>query len=177
MTLKRKILISGLSVGSTFLLGVSYGITVKTVLLFAFFELLIIISIVDYNTMEIPDKFVFTSFLIGVLSIFCIPELSAIERILGVLVVSVPMMLLTMAIPGAFGGGDIKLMGACGILLGWKLEIVAIIFAIIFAGVYAIFLLCQKKKKMKEHFAFGPFLCIGMAIALLWGEQFITWYL
>jgi leader peptidase (prepilin peptidase)/N-methyltransferase len=65
-------------------------------------------------------------------------------------------------------------MGACGVLLGWKLELVATILAIIIAGVYAIVLLCQRKKKMQEHFAFGPFLCMGMAIAILWGEKLIN---
>jgi leader peptidase (prepilin peptidase)/N-methyltransferase len=68
-------------------------------------------------------------------------------------------------------------MGACGILLGWKLEVVATVIAIVIAGIYAIFLLYQRKKERKEHFAFGPFLCVGMAVAILWGEEFITWYL
>jgi leader peptidase (prepilin peptidase)/N-methyltransferase len=173
MSLKRKILISVLSIGSVILLGLIYGITVKTLLLFVFFELLMVISFVDYDTMQIPDKFVITAFLIGILSFFCMPELSLIERMVGIFIISVPMLLLVILIPGAFGGGDIKLMGACGILLGWKLELVATVIAIVIAGVYAIGLLCQRKKKMQEHFAFGPFLCMGIVIAILWGEQLI----
>ena len=37
------------------------------------------------------------------------------SRLLGALCVSAPMLALTLVIPGAFGGGDIKLMAAAGL--------------------------------------------------------------
>ena len=87
------------------------------------------------------------------------------------------MLLLTLAVPGAFGGGDIKLMGACGAFLGWKITLVSAFIAILFGGMWGIGLLLGKKKSRKDHFAFGPFLCIGMVIGLLWGGQIISWYM
>ena len=48
---------------------------------------------------------------------------------------------------------------------------------IMLGGGYGIYLLLTGKKGRKEHFAFGPFLCMGMAVGLLWGQQLIDWYL
>jgi leader peptidase (prepilin peptidase)/N-methyltransferase len=69
-------------------------------------------------------------------------------------------------IPGGFGGGDIKLMAAAGIVLGWKGNVFAFFIAALLGGVYGIYLLVTKKKGRKEHFAFGPFLSIGIAVSL-----------
>lgn len=45
-------------------------------------------------------------------------EHGLIDRLIGALIVSVPMLLLALAIPGAFGGGDIKLMAVSEHFLG-----------------------------------------------------------
>lgn len=84
---------------------------------------------------------------------------------------------LTVLIPGAFGGGDIKLMAAAGILLGAKLTGTAFFFSVLAGGVYGIYLLAGKKKGGKDHFAFGPFLCLGIWAAICWGNEIIGWYL
>ena len=38
-------------------------------------------------------------------------------------------------------------------------------------------LLAQKKANRKSQFAFGPFLCIGIAIAMFFGETIADWYM
>ena len=154
-----------------------YGYTTKMVLLFAFFSLLTVIALIDQDTMEIPNEFVIISLILGMVSIGVFTDLSPVSRILGIFIISVPMLILAIVIPGAFGGGDIKLMAACGILLGAKLEVIATFIAIMLGGIYGAILLISKKKERKEHFAFGPFLCIGMVVAILWGEAILNWYL
>ena len=37
---------------------------------------------------------------------------------------------------------------------------------------YGIYLLAAKKAGKKDHFAFGPFLCAGIVIAMLFGGRF-----
>ena len=39
------------------------------------------------------------------------------------------------------------------------------------------YLLAAKKKDRKEHFAFGPFLCVGIAVSVFAGSQLMEWYL
>jgi len=75
------------------------------------------------------------------------------------------------------GGGDIKLCAAAGLMLGWQNMLVAIMIALITGGGYGIWLLASGSKGRKEHFAFGPFLVLGIAVALLYGNELISWYL
>lgn len=83
--------------------------------MFGFFALLTIVAVIDQSTMEIPNTFVIAALVLGIISIFTMPGTSLPSRILGMFVVSVPLLLITLLVPGAFGGGDIKLMAACGL--------------------------------------------------------------
>ena len=87
------------------------------------------------------------------------------------------MLVLTILIPGAFGGADIKLMAAGGMFLGWRCTVLAAVLAVLLGSIYGLWLLFVKQKERKGTFAFGPFLCAGMAAALLWGDKIIAWFL
>lgn len=153
-----------------------YGFSMRTVISFLFLAVCTVISCVDWDTMEIPDEFLTAVILVGVLSLPFYPEISFLQRLLGVFVISIPMFLLTLKIPGAFGGGDIKFTAAAGLLLGWQNSLLAAFLAILAGGIYGTWLLVFQKKGRKDRFAFGPFLCGGMTVALLWGDQFFQWY-
>ncbi len=154
-----------------------FGINPRAIIAFLFLCVLTVVSFVDMDTMEIPFSLVIAAALMGVLSVLFFPEISFAERGIGIFCVSVPLYLLTVAVPGAFGGGDIKLMAACGIFLGWKLNLLALFLGVMGGGIYGFWLLAAKRKKRTDHFAFGPFLCLGMAAALFWGEKILDWYL
>lgn len=154
---------------------IGYNLAILTV--FAFLCMISVVALVDMDTMEIPDGFVLVILLIGLASIRTMPGIPLTERLIGIISVSVPLLLITMVVPGAFGGGDIKLMGACGLLLGWKLSLISLFLAVLTGGLYGIYLLAARKKGRKEHFAFGPFLCLGMLTALFWGRELLSWYL
>ncbi|MGN0379224.1 MAG: prepilin peptidase [Butyrivibrio sp.] len=106
---------------------------------------------------------------IGVLSIWTVPGISVAEHLIGAACISVPMILIDLAVHEAFGGGDIKFMAAAGFFLGWKAAIVAFCIAVLSGGVYAAVMLVTRRKKKKDHFAFAPFLCVGIAIAAFKG--------
>lgn len=141
-----------------------------------FLVLLEVVSGVDWAIMEIPNHFVLAAFFLSVMSVVTMPGTSLQSRVLGSLAVSLPLLLLTLLVPGAFGGGDIKLMAACGLFLGVKLTLLSFAFAILTGGVYGIWLLVSGKKSSKGRFAFGPFLCLGMAAALFIGDRVWRWY-
>ena len=79
----------------------------------------------------------------------------------------VPLYLMTLAVPESFGGGDIKLMAVCGLILGGPRIIAAAFLAVVSGGCYAIWLLASHKAGRGSHFAFGPFLAAGVVISLL----------
>lgn len=78
----------------------------------------------------------------------------------------------------AMGLGDVKMMFAVGALLGWKLTFLSI-FLGAFTGALAgiIVISTQKEKDFQAQIPFGIFLGLGSIIALLFGEQMISWYL
>ena len=98
------------------------------------------------------------------LSVNRIPQMSDI--IIGVLIVSLPMLIITLFWPGSFGGGDIKLMAICGLLLGSEGILHAAWIALLTASVYAIGIL-MLKKSLKAEFALGPFICFGVLYEFL----------
>jgi leader peptidase (prepilin peptidase) / N-methyltransferase len=76
------------------------------------------------------------------------------------------------------GLGDVKMMFAVGALLGWRLTFLSI-FIGAFAGsiVGIIYIYTQKEKDLQAQIPFGIFLGLGSIIALLFGENLISWYL
>lgn len=142
-----------------------------------FCALLIAVALTDADTMEIPDGYHLALLAVGVVSIYTMPGLPLSARLIGVLCVSLPMLLLCLFIPGAFGGGDIKLMVASGFFLGWKLTLLAAFFGILLGGIWGAVLLLRRRAQKTDHFAFGPFLCAGMLIALLWGQTLLHAYI
>lgn len=152
----------------------NYG-TALTV--FAFFCVLTVVAFLDIDTMEIADGCHVAIVVIAGISVFTMPDITIPDRIIGAVCVSIPLLLMTLAVAGAFGGGDIKLMAACGLFLGWKMTLVSTALAIFLGGGYGCYLLITKKKDRKDYFAFGPFLCMGMAVGVLYGRLIIDWYL
>ena len=73
------------------------------------------------------------------------------------------------------GGGDIKLMAATGLLLGWQLNIIAFLVGCILGSIIHLTLMAMKKAD--RVLAFGPYLSMGVYIAMIWGEQLVSWYL
>ena len=168
------------------LVGYNFGTTFDAAIYFIFFAVLTIVAFVDMDTMEIPPVL---NLIILVLGIICLVGsfiakdadgllgISWSSRLIGFLSVSVFMLIVTLLVAGAFGGGDIKLMAAAGLLLGWKGTLIAFLIGLIVGAIIGIVLMSRKKKGGKEHMPFGPSLCIGLVMAVLVGNQLIDWYM
>ena len=140
--------------------------------------ILLIIAVLDWKTMEIPDELNGAAAVLAGISLWAMPEVPMPDRIIGAVCVSVPMYLLCILISDAFGGGDIKLVFTMGFFLGWKKVLVGMFLAIMIGGMQAFCLLICKKVKAGEnaHMAFGPALCVGMIISMFWGDRLIAGY-
>ena len=136
-----------------------FGMSWAALLALAVCGILLSIALIDAETQTIPDRLNFALAVCGVAGTALSPA-GWRGHIIGAVCVSVPMFLLCLAIDGAFGGGDIKLMAAAGLFLGWQNTLLAMFFGILGGGVYGMYLLAAKKADKKDHFAFGPFLCV-----------------
>jgi leader peptidase (prepilin peptidase)/N-methyltransferase len=132
-----------------------------------------VIAVIDIDTQYIPPELNILLAVIGLLSNWTLPGPSLLERLIGAVCIALPLILIVLIIPEGFGWGDIKMMAASGVLLGWKGNIAAFFIGLVLGGIYGIWLLARKKKGRKEHFAFGPFLSIGIAVSMYAGVG--TW--
>ena len=152
-----------------------FGFSVETLIFCLLSSALLALSVIDFRTYEIPVGFQYFIGALGVIRvIFDISNWQ--EYVIGFFAVSVVLAVLYYVSKGtAIGGGDVKLMAVCGLLLGWKLIILAFLIGCILGSI--IHLLRMKISGEDHVLAMGPYLSAGVMIAVLWGQQFIIWYL
>lgn len=151
------------------------GITVETFLYCLAASALLALSVIDWRTQEIPLGFILFILTLGLVRLFTDLE-NWSQYVIGLFAVSVFLLLIDLVTKGrGIGHGDIKLMAATGLLLGWKLIIIAFIMACIIGTV--VHLIRMAVKKVGRKLAFGPYLSMGICIAMIWGEQLVSWYL
>ena len=169
-----ELLNAGLWVANYFVFGLSLNLLIWDVAVSA----LVAMAFVDIDTKEILYTFMIVIALCGAASFFVPQEVPVVwwERLLGMAVVSVPMLILAL-ITGGMGGGDVKLYVAIGLLLGWKLTLVSALIAIVLGGIGAVLLIALKKAKKGSEMPFGPYIALGVILAGYFGNDLITWYL
>lgn len=122
---------------------------------------------VDSRTMEIPDRCHLILLGLAMLQILADSGIPLGARGLGLVAVSLPMMLVNVVREDSFGGGDIKMCGAAGFLLGAPQMVMGALFALMLAGIYGGYSLVRKRKGPKDSFALGPFLSFGFVTSIL----------
>ena len=164
-----------------FLAGITWyhcgGFGLRAVMIWLVCLILAAIAYTDFKTMRIPNRMTAALLIPAFLSLVTEPGITLLSRAMGGFAVSLPMYLMTLAVPESFGGGDIKLMAVCGLLLGGPRIIAAAFLSVVSGGGYAIWLLASHKAGRGSHFAFGPFLAAGVVLSLLYGDKLLAWYL
>lgn len=169
------LMLSVFCIGSS--LGTIRGGFLGLFTVFLFVAALMAAGCQDMKFMKIENKW--NAILLGIAGLSCVtmPELTPVSRIIGLFCVSVPFLLVTLLVPGSFGGGDIKLMAAGGLFLGWKAVLASAVIGLFLAGIWAGGWLLTGKIKRKERFPLGPFLCLGMALGVYVGKLLIECFL
>jgi len=75
------------------------------------------------------------------------------------------------------GGGDIKLLAMIGAFLGWQAVLVTLMIGSLTGSLIGMVLLLAQRGDRRTAIPFGPFLAVGAAAALFWGDALIRWYL
>lgn len=150
------------------------GIGIDSLLYCLLASALLVLSVIDFRTYEIP--FGINLFILALGLVRAATDISNILNYLaGSLAVSIVLAVLYYATGGrAIGGGDVKLMAVCGLLLGWKLIIMAFLLGCVLGAV--IHVIRMKVSGEGHVLAMGPYLSMGVMIAALWGERMINWY-
>jgi leader peptidase (prepilin peptidase)/N-methyltransferase len=151
------------------------GISLSCIFYCLTFSALVALSVIDWRTFEIPLGI---NAFIAVMGV-CVTALdfdNVVTHLIGAACVSLFLYLLYQLSGGrAIGGGDIKLMAAAGLLLGWQKILLSLFLGAIFGSIIHI---ARMKLSGQEHvLAFGPYLAAGITVAMLYGEPLIQWYL
>lgn len=140
---------------------------INVMLTTTFLILLFCAAYQDIRKKQIPDGIISGIFVLSAAGLFLLDNPDVLEKTAGIFAVSVPMLVITMCVPGSFGGGDIKLMAACGMFLGAGNVFYSFFYALVLGGIYSIYLIICKNKSLKTEFAFGPFLAAGILLQLI----------
>lgn len=135
----------------------AYGMGLHTFSCILFGQALLFAAEYDLATHTVPDYVPVLILLAGLLEVEFAPAL------LGLVLVPLPFLAAALLQEGSIGGGDIKLMGACGFMLGVKRGYAALVLglflAVVFQSAYA--------GKKNKGFALVPYLAAGCLLVLL----------
>ena len=151
------------------------GVSFETLIYCLLASALVVLSVIDFRTYEIP--FGVNVFIAGLGLIRILTDLANWkEYVIGFFVVSGFLYLLYIVTKGrGIGGGDVKLMAASGLVIGWQCNILAFLLGCILGSV--IHIIRMRISKEGHVLAMGPYLAAGIFICALWGNELIAWYL
>ncbi len=152
-----------------------HGVNIDSLLCCLLASALLVLSVIDFWTYEIPFGVNLFILALGVLR-GALDYVHFFGYVAGFLAVSTVLAILYYATGGrAIGGGDVKMMAACGLFLGWKLVVMAFFLGCILGAV--IHVIRMKVSGVGHVLAMGPYFSGGVLIAALWGNQILSWYL
>ena len=142
---------------------------------------LVTVFFVDLEHMLIHDALTLFVALAGVGSIFAADVMPWYENVIGCLVwggafAAVYFVAKSVYKREAMGTGDIFLMAALGLLLGWKCTFIVLLVSSI-VGSIVLLTLAKIKKEQGKEYPFGPFIVFGAFVAMFFGDAVIDFYL
>lgn len=158
------------------LIVICNGLQWNTILYCLAASCLLVISVIDARTKEIPFGCNVFIFALGVVQL-ALDYTHWYEYVIGFFAVSTLFYILLLATKGrGMGGGDVKLMAAAGILLGWKEILIAMTIGCVLGPLVHCTKMLITKNKDRE-LAFGPYLAVGIYLMFLFGDELVSLYL
>lgn len=157
-----------------------FGLSVLFLFFAALFSILVIISFIDLKHQIIPDGLLAAMLIVGIgHGIYQTVSFGTpwYLWVIGFFAASLPLFILGLIFPEGMGGGDIKLMAAAGLFIGWKLILLSLFLGALYGGIVSIFVILVKKGTRKTALPFGPMLSLGIITSVLYGSQLLSLYL
>ena len=154
------------------------GIFLEALVIFAIGAVLIAITLIDFDTMTIPNSLIIALIPLVLAGAYLSGDWNIRGRIIGAIIISLPMYISLYFVKDSFGGGDIKLFAVLGFYLGWEKILLTVFIASITAAIIGISMMKFKNENIKgKHIPFGPYICAAAMIAVLFGDGILSWYL
>ncbi|MCB2298685.1 prepilin peptidase [Clostridium tagluense] len=174
-----------LATGILFLLTYfQYGVSIFLLRYLILIPFLIVIAMIDYDTMEVYTTTTWVAIAMGIVLLgvnFYMGE--AVATYLygalfgaGFIIIIILLSKLIIGTEG-MGWGDAEICGLCGLFLGFKLTLIMMFFSFIIGGIVGIYLLRFKKKNGRSEMPFGPSIIMATFLIIIWGDKILNWYL
>jgi leader peptidase (prepilin peptidase) / N-methyltransferase len=159
-----EIIMGALFAFAYFRLGLCYTLIEACIFIFG----LVTSSFIDLKHMILPDEFTLGGIVVGLIGAAVNPERSLPDALIGVLIgggflLAIAYLYYWWRGVEGMGGGDIKLLGWIGAVLGWQsIPIVMMISSVVGLVIGVIYMLVKKPTDgLKTGIPFGPFLSLG----------------
>ena len=157
------------------LCGLYYLPGIPLALVFVFVASLVVLTFVDLDHQIILDEVLVVMTAAGAAYV-ALHTGNWWDALYGALFAGGLMLLIFILSRGGMGAGDVKLSFVLGLWLGLKASVVCLMLAFVTGGVIGVLLLATGIKKRRDPIPFGPFLCIGAYISLLFSPYIIYYY-
>lgn len=164
------------------ILATRFGPGLDWVTYMAFSGIFLVASFIDLDSFILPDILTYPAAVLAL----CTPLFLSVdwaETLLGSTLGAGSFFLLRLVYLrvrkiDALGIGDIKLMVSLGALVGLsKLPLMILLSALTGLLVSVAYLRRSPDKGLRTAIPFGPFLCLGAMLTLLWGEEMLFFFL
>jgi len=139
-----------------------------------FAVLSVVLAVVDLRSHRLPNRLVLPAYpvaliLLGAAAVAAGDPAAIGRAALGGLLVFAFYLLLRMLQPGGIGGGDVKLAGLVGVLLGfagWEALAIGVFSGFLCGGIYSMVAITARRADRRTRVAFGPWMLLGAWIGL-----------
>ena len=153
------------------------GETAQAALAFAVLGILTVVALMDMDTLEIYDRFPVLLFVCGIAAHILIPSPGIKSRLIGCVIVSLPMLLLALIVPGRLRRRRYQADVRRGLFPRRETDGRRRLYRHPARGGFGALLLAAKEGESKEPFRLRSVLCIGIAPRCSSGRRLADWYI
>ncbi len=158
--------------------GLSWSVLEHLIFVFG----LVTASFIDFDHMILPDEFTLSGIVIGLVGAALNPDRPFLPALFGVLVGggflwAIAAIYAAVRKQEGMGGGDIKLLGWIGAVLGWTSVPFVVISSSLVGSLVGLIIMAQKRKGLSQAIPFGPYLAFGAILYLFFGQDISEAYI
>lgn len=160
---------------------VRFGLTPQAVAATVFACLMLVLALIDFDHMILPDRITLPGVAVGIASQLVAPLAGLVPAVIGALLgagilIAVWGLWLLVRREEGMGLGDVKMLALVGAFLGWPGVLVTLFFGALGGSIVGLALMRWGSLDMRSKLPFGVFLSVGGLIALFFGNALVAWY-
>ena len=159
------------------------GINIKLPVIFIMYFFLMLISASDAKYTIIPDEFTLAVLVLSIAA--AVIDLLTTKSFVkawyepliggacgGIVLLALDMLSMLLFKRPGFGFGDVKLLAAMGIMLGWKATLILLVTASFVALIHILTMIFTGKAKKGIYVPMGPYLCCSAGLVIIMQPYF-----